>query len=76
LYWARALATQTEDTKLANHFIPIAESLSSSEEVIVRELHDDRGVSVNLGGYYHTEPTKTEVVMAPSETLKQILKTV
>jgi isocitrate dehydrogenase len=76
LYWARALATQTEDTKLANHFIPIAESLSSSEEVIVRELHDGRGVSVDLGGYYHTEPTKTEVVMAPSETLKQILKTV
>jgi isocitrate dehydrogenase len=76
LYWARALATQTEDTKLANHFIPIAESLSSSEEVIVRELHDGRGVSVDLGGYYHTEPTKTEVVMAPSETLKQILRTV
>jgi len=76
LYWARALATQTEDTKLANHFIPIAESLSSSEEVIVRELHDGRGVSVDLGGYYHTEPTKTEVVMAPSKTLKQILRTV
>lgn len=76
LYWARALATQTEDIKLANHFIPIAESLSSSEEVIVRELHDGRGVSVDLGGYYHTEPTKTEVVMAPSKTLKQILRTV
>ena len=76
LYWARALATQTEDEKMANHFMPIAESLSNSEELIVQELHHGRGERADLGGYYNTEPKKTEAVMVPSATFKEILKTV
>jgi isocitrate dehydrogenase len=76
LYWARALATQTEDTKLAKHFMPIAESLSNNEEMIMRELHDGRGERADLGGYYNTEPKKTEEVMMSSATFKQILSTV
>ena len=76
LYWARALATQTEDPKLAKHFIPIAESLSNSEELIMRELHDGRGERADLGGYYNTEPKKTEEVMMSSATFKKILNTV
>ena len=76
LYWARALATQTEDANMANHFMPIAESLSNSEELIVQELHHGRGERADLGGYYNTEPKKTEAVMVPSATFKEILKTV
>ena len=76
LYWARALATQTEDANMANHFMPIAESLSNSEELIVQELHHGRGEKADLGGYYNTEPKKTEAVMVPSATFKEILKTV
>ena len=76
LYWARALATQTEDEKMANHFMPIAESLSNSEELILQELQHGRGERADLGGYYNTEPKKTEAVMVPSTTFKEILKTV
>ena len=76
LYWARALATQTEDEKMANHFMPIAESLLNSEELILQELQHGRGERADLGGYYNTEPKKTEAVMVPSATFKEILKTV
>ena len=67
---------QTEDTLLANHFTPIAKSLADSEELIIKELHNSRGKSVDLGGYYHTDLKKTEAVMVPSETLKNILDTI
>lgn len=76
LYWAKALAMQTEDTLLANHFTPIAKSLADSEELIIKELHNSRGKSVDLGGYYHTDLEKTEAVMMPSQTLKNILDTI
>ena len=76
LYWAKALATQIEDTLLANHFTPIAKSLADSEELIIKELHNSRGKSVDLGGYYHTDLEKTEAVMMPSQTLKNILDTI
>lgn len=76
LYWAQAMATQTEDIELANHFSPIAESLKSSEEIIINELHNNRGKGVDLGGYYHTDSNKTKTVMMPSETLRQILDAV
>ena len=76
LYWAQAIATQTEDIELANHFSPIAKSLKSSEEIIINELHNNRGKGVDLGGYYHTDSEKTKTVMMPSETLRQILDAV
>ena len=38
LYWAQAIATQTEDIELANHFAPIAKCLKSSEAIIINEL--------------------------------------
>ena len=73
LYWAQALAAQTKDSGLADHFAPIAEALSGNEDLIVRELHEGRGKEVDIGGYYHTDPEKTDAVMAPSATLNRIL---
>ena len=75
LYWAQALAAQTEDAALAAHFAPIAEALSTNEEVISRELSAGRGKAVDLGGYYHGDTGKTDAVMAPSATLNRILGT-
>lgn len=75
LYWAQALAAQTKDSGLAEHFAPIAEALSSKEEAIVSELHEGRGGAVDLGGYYHTDSQKTAAVMASSHTLNTILGT-
>jgi len=73
LYWAKALASQNEDAELLAHFAPIAKELEENEEVILAELAASEGKSVDLGGYYNTDPKKTEDVMRPSPTLQRIL---
>ncbi len=73
LYWARALASQTQDAELAAHFKPIAETLGANEANILAELRAARGNPVELGGYYHTDSGKTAAVMRPSATFNQIM---
>jgi isocitrate dehydrogenase len=73
LYWARALADQKSDPQLTKHFSPIAQALGENEEAIVAELMAGRGRPVDLGGYYHTDPEKTEAVMRPSARLNRII---
>jgi len=72
-YWAEALAAQTEDTEIAAHFAPIAKALTDQEDAITKELATAQGTEVDLGGYYHTDPAKTESVMRPSATLNAII---
>ena len=73
LYWAQALAAQTESTELAAHFAPIAKALADNEAKILAELAAGQGKPVDLGGYYHTDEAKTVAVMRPSKTLVEIL---
>ena len=73
LYWAEALAAQTEDAELAAHFAGIAERLSESAEAIVAELQSGRGQPVDTGGYYNPDPGKLAKVMRPSATLNAII---
>ena len=73
LYWAEALAAQTEDTELAEAFAPLAGTLSSAEETIVAELNGVQGSPADIGGYYVPDPAKVEAVMRPSETLNEAL---
>ena len=73
LYWAQALAAQTEDAAMAAHFAPIAKALAENEAKIVAELAADQGKAVDLGGYYHTDPAKTAAVMRPSATFNAII---
>ncbi|TCK20439.1 NADP-dependent isocitrate dehydrogenase [Pseudonocardia endophytica] len=68
LYWARALAEQTEDTGLAEIFRPLAEKLGAEEETIVGELNAVQGSPVDLGGYYYVDRAKADEVMRPSAT--------
>lgn len=75
LYWAQALAEQSQDADLAAHFAPIAKALASKQDVITAELGTGRGTAVDLAGYYHTDDAKTAAVMAPSATLSEILAT-
>ncbi|MEN9341222.1 MAG: hypothetical protein RL178_534, partial [Pseudomonadota bacterium] len=46
LYWAQALAAQTEDKELQAHFAPLAKQLKDNEEKIVAELSAVQGKSV------------------------------
>ncbi|GAB1422801.1 NADP-dependent isocitrate dehydrogenase [Thauera terpenica] len=74
LFWAQALAAQTEDAELAAHFVPLAKALSENETKIVDELNAVQGKPVDIGGYYKADAAKTIAVMRPSATLNAILK--
>lgn len=73
LYWAEALAEQTEDTDLAAAMQPVAEELRSKEETIVRELNEVQGKEVSIDGYYYPNGEMTSEVMRPSATLNRIM---
>ncbi|QFT75153.1 NADP-dependent isocitrate dehydrogenase [Ruegeria sp. THAF33] len=72
-YWAEALAAQSDDADLAAEMAPLAKELADKEEQILSELAAVQGPSVDLGGYYHTDPAKTAAVMRPSATLNAII---
>jgi len=75
LYWAQALAAQTEDAALQAEFAPLAKALSDSESKIVAELIAAGGKPVDLGGYYRPDVEKTSKAMRPSATFNQALAT-
>ncbi|MGD9773586.1 NADP-dependent isocitrate dehydrogenase [Diaphorobacter sp.] len=68
LYWAQALAAQSEDAALAAKFAPLAKTLADNEAKIVDELRAVQGKPADIGGYYLPEPSKLEAVMRPSAT--------
>ena len=73
LYWSEALASQTTDQGLKDHFSTLAQSLRANEEKIVKELNDAQGNPVDLGGYYLLDEDKTVAAMRPSTTFNQAL---
>jgi len=75
MYWAQALAEQTEDTELQSRFAPLAKSLADNEETIVAELLAAQGKPVDMGGYYHVDAELVSKAMRPSATLNKALET-
>jgi isocitrate dehydrogenase len=73
LYWAQALAAQSQDRELQAVFAPIAQNLTQSESAIVSELISVQGKPADLGGYYHPDHAKTSAAMRPSATFNAIL---
>ena len=69
LYWAQALAAQTEDTALQAQFGELAKTLAENEATIVAELNAVQGKPVDIGGYYAPNPELTSKAMRPSNTL-------
>ncbi len=76
LYWAQALASQTEDTELQQQFSGLAKQLADSESAIVDELNAAQGSAVDLGGYYKLDRDLVNKAMRPSATLNAALKAV
>ena len=68
LYWAQALAAQSDDADLAARFAPIAAELSANEQTIVDELLGVQGKPADIGGYYSPDGVKASAVMRPSQT--------
>jgi isocitrate dehydrogenase len=74
LYWAQALAEQTEDKELQAHFAPLAKALIENEQKITDEFKAVQGKPVDIGGYFIADPEKTKEIMRPSTTFNAALK--
>jgi isocitrate dehydrogenase len=74
MYWAQALAAQTEDKELQAQFAPLAKTLAENEAQIVAELKEVQGKPADIGGYYLPDTAKTQAVMCPSATFNAALK--
>ncbi len=66
LYWAQALAEQSDDKALASHFSGVAETLGGLEATIVEELNSAQGPAMDIGGYFMPDPDKATAAMRPS----------
>ena len=73
LYWAEALASQTQDPELQTRFKEVAQQLAANEEKIVQELNDGQGQPVDIGGYYSPNDEMSANAMRPSPTLNAIV---
>ena len=76
MYWAEAIAQQSENEDMAAKFKLVFEQLSQSEDAIVAELRDAQGGAVDIGGYYHPDSSKVSSVMRPSSLLNGIISAI
>ena len=72
LFWAEALARQSQDVDLQKQFSPLAAALKKKNQ-ITEELIAIQGHPVDLGGYYLPDEEKTASAMRPSSTFNRIL---
>ncbi len=73
LYWAQALAAQSEDAELKAKFEPVAKALTENAEKIDAELIAAQGNPVDVGGYFRPDPVKASQAMRPSATFNAII---
>ena len=73
LYWAQALAAQSQHAQLQALFKPVATALTDGEKQIVAELIAVQGKPVDIGGYYKPDDGKASVALRPSLTFNNIL---
>ncbi len=76
LFWADALAAQSDDQELAAEFGRLATRLAESEQTIVDELNGVQGHPVDISGYYLPDPALVSAAMRPSATFNRALSPV
>ncbi|MDQ0626737.1 NADP-dependent isocitrate dehydrogenase [Paraburkholderia graminis] len=76
MYWAEALAAQTEDAALQAQFAGVAKAMADNEAKILDELRAAQGKPVDIGGYYRPNVDLTSKAMRPSATLNQIVDSI
>lgn len=74
MYWAEALAAQTEDAELQARFSKLAKELQENEGKITEELLAAQGKPVDVGGYYKPDFDKATAAMRVSPTFNTILE--
>ncbi len=75
MYWAQALASQTEDAELAKKFVGLSTSLAENEATILAEMEEAQGKPVTAVGYgyYHADRSTIKEIMRPSPTFNAAL---
>ncbi|MBI4809259.1 MAG: NADP-dependent isocitrate dehydrogenase [Nitrosomonadales bacterium] len=76
LYWAQALAGQSEDKDIHARFAPLAKALTDNAAKIDAELIAAQGKPVDMGGYYHPNFDKVSKAMRPSATFNAALNAI
>ena len=76
MYWAQALAAQTDDRALAAHFAPLAKALADNEQKILDEFKAVQGAPADIGGYYLADTAKVTAIMRPSATFNAAMAAV
>ncbi|ARN75788.1 NADP-dependent isocitrate dehydrogenase [Oceanicoccus sagamiensis] len=76
MYWAEALAAQTEDTQLQASFAALSANLLDNESAIIDELNAVQGAAIELGGYYRPDDALAEKAMRPSATFNSALDSI
>jgi isocitrate dehydrogenase len=76
LYWAEALAAQSDDAELKSRFAKLSKTLTDNEPKILEELRAAQGKPVDLGGYYKPDAEKAAKALRPSKTLNDALAAV
>ena len=74
MYWAQALAEQTDDNELRAAFAGIAKTLTENEATIVAELNAVQGKQIDIKGYYHPDEASIRTAMRPSATFNAALE--
>ncbi|MCG8632508.1 MAG: NADP-dependent isocitrate dehydrogenase [Desulfobacterales bacterium] len=73
MYWAQALAEQDEDQEIKSIFQPVARDLSAGRETILKELLDEQGRPMDVGGYFHPSEDLLAEAMRPSPCFNAIV---
>ena len=76
MYWAQALAEQSDDAELQSTFGAIAKKFAANEAAILEELKNAQGEAVEIGGYYQPDTTLTAAAMCPSALFNSIVASV
>ena len=73
MYWAQALAEQTDAPSLHECFGAIAKQLAENEAAITEEMLAAQGQPVEIGGYYLPDPALAAAHMRPSKTFNAVI---
>jgi isocitrate dehydrogenase len=76
MYWAEALAAQTDDKELAATFKPLYAALSQHEQTIMAEIAETQCKPADIGGYYYPDDKLASKAMCPSTTFNADLATI
>ncbi len=76
MYWAEALANQSQDDELKTKFEGVFDKMRAQEGTIIDELNAAQGSEVNIGGYYEPNFDLASKAMRPSSALNNIIDSI